>query len=536
MHLPGFELETSRSVVLLHLHLTTQAIVAKHRIFLVAISYWSQTPLAKTLIYSYLRGYLVHGLLFSNVDFKMASCADETVFYEKLDALKASSKGKQSQTTLFISDNFYDNAKIWLRQDEGSFESMSKKDIATLKRRQWTLYQGKVQDKNGRTVIPKRELFKILTDAHSAIAHRGRDKTDHYVRERYAGINQEVTELFVSLCTLHQSQRSVTSFMKKPVIKPIAADSFLKHVEIDLTDFRNLPCSCSSSHKWVLHINDHYSKYSWLIPLKSKTCEEVVQALQNVFFMFGFPHTLHSDNGKEFTGQKMKDFCKTNSITQVHGASRTPTTQGLVERGNRTFKENLSNILREKKAELNSWCGVLGEAAYKKNITIHAATKQIPYVAVFGTKPWKETNNNGLSTEDNDETTIVTPSSSSQKRQLEEQSEQRKKMQKTVNENQEQYNAKMKQARKTKTSFKVGDIVAIKIDKVDKTSPLHPNVLIGKVLQVENNYTKVVTRHGIISTFISTNRLNKCTATNNVFDYSKEIAFSSACKQEMNYK
>ena len=128
--------------------------------------------------------------------------------------------------------------------------------------------------------------------------------------------------------------------------------------------------------------------------------------------MFGFPHTLHSDNGKEFTGQKMEDFCKTNSIRQVHGASRTPTTQGLVERGNRTFKENLSNILREKKAELNSWCGVLGEAAYKKNIPI-----QIPCVAVFGTKPWKETNNNGLSTQDNDETTIVTPSSSSQKRQ-----------------------------------------------------------------------------------------------------------------------
>lgn len=84
------------------------------------------------------------------------------------------------------------------------------------------------------------------------------------------------------------------------------------------------------------------------------------------FFMFGFPHTLHSDNGKEFTGQKMKDFCQTNFIKQVHGASRTPTTQGLVERGNRTFKENLSNILREKKAELNSRCGVLGEAAYKK--------------------------------------------------------------------------------------------------------------------------------------------------------------------------
>ena len=97
--------------------------------------------------------------------------------------------------------------------------------------------------------------------------------------------------------------------MKYGAVRKSCPDGFLKHVEIDLTDFRNLPCSCSSSHKWMLHINDHYSKYSWLIPLKSKTCEEGVQALQNVFFMFGFPHTLQSDNGKELTGQKMKEFC-----------------------------------------------------------------------------------------------------------------------------------------------------------------------------------------------------------------------------------
>lgn len=115
-------------------------------------------------------------------------------------------------------DTCSNETEFWLGQDKGSLESMSKKDIATVKRNQWTLYQGKIQDKSGKNVIPKRELFKILTDAHSATAHCSRDKTEHYVRERYPGINQEVTELFVSLCTLHQSQRSVTSYMKKPVI------------------------------------------------------------------------------------------------------------------------------------------------------------------------------------------------------------------------------------------------------------------------------------------------------------------------------
>ena len=60
----------------------------------------------------------------------------------------------------------------------------------------------------------------------------------------------------------------------------------------------------------------------------------------------------------------------------------------------------------------------------------------------------------------------------------------------------------MKTARGKPPLFRVDEIVVIKIDKAERTSPLPPNVLIGKILHVENNYTKVVTSHGIISIFI----------------------------------
>ena len=70
----------------------------------------------------------------------------------------------------------------------------------------------------------------------------------------------------------------------------------------------------------------------------------------------------------------------------------------------------------------------------------------------------------------------------------------------------------MKLSRNKLRSFKVEDYVTIKIDKVDKTTPLHPNVILGKIINMENDYAKVVTTFGIISTYISTNRLNKCTS------------------------
>ena len=52
----------------------------------------------------------------------------------------------------------------------------------------------------------------------------------------------------------------------------------------------------------------------------------------------------------------------------------------------------------------------------------------------------------------------------------------------SVSEKQECYNKKMKESRNKVDRFKIDDFVCIKIDKVDKSSPLHPNVLLGKIM------------------------------------------------------
>ena len=44
------------------------------------------------------------------------------------------SKGKDSKTTLYISVDFYYQAKLWLGQEQGLLESMSKIVTATIKR------------------------------------------------------------------------------------------------------------------------------------------------------------------------------------------------------------------------------------------------------------------------------------------------------------------------------------------------------------------------------------------------------------------
>ena len=369
----------------------------------------------------------------------------------------------------------------------------------------------------------------MLCEAHSATAHRGRDKTEKYIRTSYAGISQDIINLFVSLCKLHQQHKSVTDHCKKPITSPIKANHFLAHVQVDLIDFRNLPCECQSGHKWVLHIVDHFSKYSWLPALKNKQTEDVAQALTNLFWMFGFSSILHSDNGKEFESKTMSELYKKHKIRQVHGAPQTLSAKGLVERNNPTVRGNILNILKERGERLGKWCLVLSEAAYKKNITEHRAISQVPYEVVFGLFPTKEMHDGTdedhseeseqmttMEEEENAPSLVSTFNEPTCQNDLPPPSENTNLAQpyvadvqvvgpsvenpnkrkhhvthECVSEKQTIYNKKMKASRVKVDKFKIDDFVFIKTDKVDKTSPLHPNLLLGKVIEVENNYTKI---------------------------------------------
>ena len=74
-------------------------------------------------------------------------------------------------------------------------------------------------------------------------------------------------------------------------------------------------------------------------------------------------------------------------------------------------------------------------------------------------------------------------------------------------------------------------MVSIKIDRVDKTSSLHPNIMLGKIAELDNDYAHVGTKLGKTRTLMSPTRLYGCAATNLQFDYTTELLFSSACKK-----
>ena len=211
-------------------------------------------------------------------------CVSKEAFYKELDTYKQNQKRNSSKITLFIEDEFYDSVKEFLKSQAENALSESNRNhdttkltnwqATTLKRKKWSLHQGKLLTTDKKIVVPKSQLYDILTLAHQRTAHRGRQITSKWINENYSEVNVRVVNLFVSLCQIHQEQKTITSHVKM-VTKPLQSPEFLSLIEIDLMDFRNTPCECKNVHTWAMNIIDHHTKFVTVVPLQQKTADEV---------------------------------------------------------------------------------------------------------------------------------------------------------------------------------------------------------------------------------------------------------------------
>jgi hypothetical protein len=139
-------------------------------------------------------------------------------------------------------------------------------------------------------------------------------------------------------------------------------------------------------YKYILHARDHFSRFSWGYPLKTKASLEVASNLFELFTTFGAPAILQSDNGKEFTSHVIRDLMTIWPATKIiNGRPRHPQSQGLVERGNSVLKTKLGKWMEDNNR--NDWSFGLKIVIYGMNTSVSRPTKSTPYCLAFGTEP-----------------------------------------------------------------------------------------------------------------------------------------------------
>ncbi|KAL8567269.1 hypothetical protein ACOMHN_023312 [Nucella lapillus] len=169
---------------------------------------------------------------------------------------------------------------------------------------------------------------------------------------------------------------------------------FLLGLQIDLLD---MPSQPDGKFKWILHARDHFTKFSWLYPMKTKMAAEVADHLITQFCVFRSPRIMQSDNGKEFTAQVINDLTLLwTSMVIIHRRPRHPDSQGCVECGNGDMEGKWMETHEQE------WSRGLKFIAHAINTSVSSTTGKSPYHLGFGQRPcsdctvWEELARQGI--------------------------------------------------------------------------------------------------------------------------------------------
>jgi len=129
----------------------------------------------------------------------------------------------------------------------------------------------------------------------------------------------------------------------------------------------------NDGYKYILTCIDIFSKYSWAIPLKNKTSDEVFRAFE-LIFKERAPSKMQTDLGKEFYNSKVQALFKKHNIH--HFSTKSNVKASVVERFNRTLKEKMWRYFSE--VGTNKWNDVVDDLVYNYNNSYHNSIKMKP--------------------------------------------------------------------------------------------------------------------------------------------------------------
>jgi hypothetical protein len=239
--------------------------------------------------------------------------------------------------------------------------------------------------KTKKNICTYEAYYNVIGEAHANISHGGRDKTIFELNARYSWIPRFAVEIFIKQCAPCQTRKPLKQHV---IAKPIISLGVMTRLQIDLIDMRTRPDTLNEDviYNWILNCIDHFSKFTWAYPLQNKSAVEVALKLRELFFVFGPPKLLHSDNGREFVASVIYELKQLfPDIVFIRGRPRHPQSQGCIERANGVLCGALGKWISVHNS--SHWSDGLLPVVYGINTRFSDVTKTTPYQVMFGQEP-----------------------------------------------------------------------------------------------------------------------------------------------------
>ena len=237
---------------------------------------------------------------------------------------------------------------------------------------------------DGRILVPEFLRPQLLTKAHDdpSSGHLGIQKTLARLEPLYYWWRMKDTVAdWIRTCSVCQAFKTERPSKHIP-LSPMPIFAPLTAWACDI--MTSLPLTPRGNH-CILVICDYGTRWVEAFPLPDQKAETVASVLvKEVFYRFGLPEMLHSDQGPNFESRIFSHMC------QILGIRKTRTTpyhargNGLVERMNGILKSVLAAIVRDNP---ENWDLLTPAALFAIRTSYQSSLKMSPYEALFHMEP-----------------------------------------------------------------------------------------------------------------------------------------------------
>ncbi|CAL9701656.1 unnamed protein product [Knipowitschia caucasica] len=243
-----------------------------------------------------------------------------------------------------------------------------------------TVYPSPVGEPQHQVVVPASLVPELLSQLH------GGPVSAHFSAERVWTQARTVCYWPSMLKDIRQwcEQCVPCQTRKAPVPKhraPMGGLQTVRPFQRVAMDILELPVT-SKGNRYVLVVNDYFSKFVNLYALPNQTALTVAQCLfDDYVLLHGVPETVHSDQGRQFEAEIVQSLCSLLGIKKTRTAPYNPKSDGMVERFNRTLIDQLAKSLLSCGGE---WDDYLKHVAFAYNTSVHACTGYTPFYLLHG--------------------------------------------------------------------------------------------------------------------------------------------------------
>lgn len=218
----------------------------------------------------------------------------------------------------------------------------------------------------------------------------GNPCSGHYSAERtfkkaltmcyWPGMRTDIDN-FCNLCKSCEAFRKPVPQHRAP-LKSIQAGCPFQFVCTDITE---LPLT-SAGNRYVLVAQDHFTKYVNAYAMCDQKASTVAQLLcERYITEHGVPEELFSDQGRQYESEIIQTMCQRLNIKKKRTTPYHPRGNSMVERFNRTLKDQLAKLIQDNGGE---WDHYLPAVALSFNATPHSSTGYSTYFLAHGREPW----------------------------------------------------------------------------------------------------------------------------------------------------